>query len=86
MSTGLLSQLDAYYSQVDEAQDPISPDEVAAFVLPVRELPTPLASRPRRGWPVALAAAVVVLVLGLLTFLTRQATPEAPVASLPSPS
>jgi len=47
----------------------------------------PLASPSRRrGWLVAVAGAVTVLVVGLLTLLTRQTVPEAPIASQPSPS
>ncbi len=86
MNTGLLSQLDAYYSQVDEAQEPIHPDEVGALSVRVSELPTPLPSRSRPGWLVAVAAAVAVLVLGLLTLLTGETASEAPVLSQPSPS
>ena len=50
---------------------------------PVRPLASP--SR-HRGWLVAVAGAVVVLVFGGLTFLTRQTAPEAPAASQLSPS
>ena len=43
MSTGLLSQLDTYYSWIDEAQNPIHPDEVASLIdTPARELAVPV--------------------------------------------
>jgi hypothetical protein len=80
--------LDAYYSQIDEAQNPIRPNEVAALVdSPVRELPIPVPPDPRRGWLVAVAAAVAVLVLvggaALLLRVIGSGTPVAdPTSSL----
>lgn len=64
MSTGLLSQLDTYYSWVDSAQDPIDPEEIAARInSPVRELAIPIPADTRRPWVVAVSAAAAVLVL-----------------------
>ncbi len=64
MSVGLLSQLDRYYSWIDEAQDPIHPDEVAAMIdSPVSKLAVPVEADTRRPWLVTVVAAAAVLVL-----------------------
>jgi len=88
MSAGLLSQLDTYYSWIDEAQNPIHPDEVAALIdSPTRELPIPVPAEPRRSWLVAVAAAVAVLVLvGGAALLLQVTGPDAPVADTVVPT
>jgi len=85
MSTGLLSQLDTYYSWIDEAQNPIHPDEVASLIdTPVRELAVPVPANPRPGWLTAVAAAATVLVLvGGAALLLRVTGSDSPVATTP---
>ena len=81
MSTGLLTQLQSYYSQIDELQDPIRPDEVAQLLDKVRELPLPPVRVPvrvpRRGLRVAaVTAAIVLLLVGGVAWLSRQGEGE----------
>ena len=65
MSMTLLSQLDTYYSKVEQEQRPISPDEVAARLdTQPRELTPRIYSKLRQGWLIGLAAAAAVLVFG----------------------
>jgi len=81
MSAGLLSQLETYYTQLDEGQRPIHPDEVAAQVdSPVRVMSSSVPTEQHRGWLVIVAVAVVV-VIGTATWLfgvTRSESPSAP--------
>ncbi len=79
MSNGLLSQLDTYYSWIDEAQNPIHPDEVAALIdRRVREVTVQVPAKPRRGWPVTVAAAAAVFVIiGVAGYLSRTRAQEA---------
>jgi hypothetical protein len=68
MSTGLLSQLDAYFSDVDADQGPASPDEVAAFIEGVGDVPavrTPVRTRSRVWVGVAAFALILALVGGV---------------------
>jgi hypothetical protein len=85
MSSGLLSQLDTYYTWIDEAQNPIHPGEVASLIdTPVRELAVPVPANPRRGWLTAVAAAATVLVLvGGAALLLRVTGSDSPVATSP---
>jgi hypothetical protein len=88
VKTGLLAQLDAYYSQVEDAQDPIEPDEIAALVAAVRELPIddpgPLRHRSRpKAWIALVAAAVALVLLGALPLLLATGE-ETPPATTPS--
>ena len=85
MSTGLLSQLDTYYTWIDEAQNPIHPREVASLIdTPVRELAVPVPANPGRGWLTAVAAAATVLVLvGGAALLLRVTGEGSPVATTP---
>jgi hypothetical protein len=70
MSTGLLSQLETYYTQIDEAQSPIRSDEVTTRVdSPVRVTSVSRPSEQGRAWLVGVAIAVVVLVGGTTWFL-----------------
>jgi hypothetical protein len=88
MSTGLLSQLDTYYSWIDEAQNPIHPDEVASLIdTPMRELAVSVPANPRRGWLTAVAAAATVLVLvGGAALLLRVTGSDTPVAGTVVPT
>jgi len=87
MSVGLLFQLDRYYSWIDEAQDPIHPDEVAALIdSPVTELAVPVEADTRRPWLVTLVAAAAVLVLiGGVILLIRPGDGSSPVATQSPP-
>lgn len=79
MSAGLLTQLRSYYSQIDEMQETIRPDEVAELLDKVRELPpSPVAPpSPRRGLlALAVAAAVVLLLVGGVAWLSRLGADE----------
>jgi len=81
MSTGLLSQLETYYAQIDKGQGPIRPDEVAAQVdSPVRVMSSGVPTEQHRGWLVAVAAAVVILIGSAILFygVIRSESPSAP--------
>jgi hypothetical protein len=83
MSSGLLSQLETYFSDLDADQGPVTVDHVADLIEKVRELPAaplPIRSRPR-VWVVAVAAAVVFLVLGAIPLLFSGPEAETPPAS-----
>ena len=88
MSGDLKTQVRDYTEFFMGTVESIDLEEIKERPLRLGEGPVPpLASPDRhRGWLVAVAGAVVVLVLGLLTFLTSQTDPEAPVLSQPSPS
>ena len=83
MSQDLLTQLAEYGEFCEERQWSVTADEVFDDAFGGV---TSLQSRPRRGWLIGVAGAVAVLGFGLITLLTRQTPPEAPVASQPSPS
>ncbi len=88
MSQDLLTQLAEYGEFCEEQQWSVTADEVfddlVGGVTPL--LVASKGTRPRPGWLVAGITATVVLVLGMLTFLTRQTATEAPMVSQPSPS
>jgi len=89
MSTGLLSQLEAYYTQIDEAQSPIRPDEIAAQVdSPVRVMSVSSPAEQHRAWLVAVAIAVVVLVGGTTWIfgVARYDSPSAPPPTVATPA
>jgi len=88
MSGDLKTQVRDYTEFFMGTVESIDLEEIKERPLRIDEGPVPpLASPSRhRGWLVGVAGAAVVLVLGLLTFLTRQTTPEAPAVSQPSPS
>jgi hypothetical protein len=70
VSTGLLNQLESYFSDIDSEQGPVSPDHVAELIDHVREVPTPLPVRTRpRVWIAAAAFAVVLVFVGGLVVL-----------------
>ena len=88
MSGDLKTQVRDYTEFFMGTVDSIGLEEIKQRPFRLGEGPVqPLASPSRhRGWLVAVVGVVAVLVLGLLTFLTRQTAPEAPVLSQPSPS
>lgn len=88
MSNGLLSQLEMYYSEVDEAQDPIRPDEVSDRMDAVRVLPAPLlplrrSRSTRKVWVALAAAAVAIALIGTVTLLISARTNDVPPATTP---
>lgn len=83
MSTGLLSQIETYFSDLDADQGPVTVDHVADLIDKVRELPVappPIRRRPR-AWIVVVATAVVFLVLGAIPLLFSGLGGETPPAS-----
>jgi hypothetical protein len=81
MSTGLLSQLEAYFADVDSEQARVSPDRVAALIDQVREVPLPVRVERRRPVWAAAAAFVIVLVVvsGLALFAPFGGSGVAPI-------
>lgn len=68
MSQDLLTQLAEYGAYCDERQGSVSADDVIDTIVPL-PMPTP-PTAPRRGWLVALvAAAVILIVIGGVTWL-----------------
>jgi hypothetical protein len=88
MSQDLFTQLAEYGEFCEEQQWSITADEVFDDVVSGVEPQTLTvrSTQPHRGWLVAGMAAAVVLVLGMLTYLTRQTATDAPAVSQPSPS
>ena len=77
MSQDLLTQLAEYGTYCDERQGSVSADDVIDAIVPL-PMPTP-PTAPRRGWLVALAAAAVILiVIGGVTWLTSFSDSIAP--------
>jgi len=70
----------------ESAGEPVTIEEITAQEATRPDRLAEGTNRRIHGWAYALAVAGVVLAFGLLTFLTRQTVPEAPVASQPSPS
>lgn len=88
MSEQLQTELRTYMSYLDTQVPPLEVDDIVSpghpqttVIAPV----VPLRVWRQRGWVVASSAAVVVLLIGLLAFLARQSTTEAPVVTRPSP-
>ena len=85
MSVELLTQVRSYYEQIDERQTPIRPDEIAQLLenlydLPAKPLPL---RRPRPELWVA-AAAAVVLVVALGTWLFSRSEPDDTIVDQPT--
>jgi len=77
MSQDLLTQLAEYGNYCDEQQGSVSADDVIDVVVPL-PMPAPPAA-PRRGWLVAVAAAAVILiVIGGMAWLTSFSDSIAP--------
>lgn len=71
MSAGLLNQIDAYFSDLDSAQGPVTTDQVADLLDNVREVPVALvpAQRMSRVWVAAAAFAGVIVLVGVVAWL-----------------
>ena len=85
MNTGLLDQLNTYFSDLDSDQGPVTADNVADLLENVRELPptpVPIRSRPKI-WVAMVAAAVTILVVASIPLLFRSGTEEGPPATEP---
>jgi hypothetical protein len=85
MNTGLLDQLNTYFSDLDTDQGPVTADQVADLLENVRELPptpVPVRSRPKI-WVAIVAAAVTILVVASIPLLFRSGTEEGPPATEP---
>ena len=85
---GYGEQLDALITAMDMDEHSIRPDEVATLIdSPVRQLSIPVPADPRRRWPVAIAAAVAVLVVvGGVAWLFRVTGSDSPVADTVVPT
>ena len=84
MSPDVLYQLRSYADQLDEQA--ASYEEVAAPPTPVRRGEEPWQRRSRRGWAIAIAAAVfTVLVVAVPLILLGGDSDDAPVATQPAP-
>ena len=69
MNRDLVYQLDAYFSEVDERQGPVTVDEVTDVLGRVHELPPPAPVRVRQRpkvWVAAAAAAAVLIAIGIV--------------------
>ena len=79
-----MSQLDTYFSEVDELQGAVSADQVAAVLSNVHELPppvpVPVRQRPR-VWIAAAAAAAVVVAIGVVPLLVGSRDTDSPPAT-----
>lgn len=84
----LLEQLDAYYSNLDAEQGRITPEQIAARVGRVTELPVNLhATKQRSHIAVAAAAAMVaILAIGSALIALRPVSDEPPIATQPEPA
>ncbi len=85
MNTGLLDQLNTYFSDLDTDQGPVTADQVANLLENVRELPPTLGperNRPR-VWVAIVAAAVTILVVASIPLLFRSGTEDGPPATEP---
>ena len=87
MSTDLEVQIRNLYDLIQEEQQQVAIEDVKQPLAPVIDAPLASSRREvRHGWIVGIAAAAVVLLLGLLAFLVRQSTSEAPVITQPPPA
>ena len=91
MNRDLVDQLDAYFSQVDERQGPVTADQIAEVIDQVHALPpapVPVRQRPR-VWVAVAAAAAVLVAIGIVPLLvgsqdtTTPATQPAQVLPFP---
>ena len=81
MSRDLVGQLDAYFSEVDERQGPVTVDQVTDVMERVRELPAPAPVRVRerpRVWVAAAAAAMVVAAVGVVPLVVGSRDTDTP--------
>jgi len=79
-----MSHLDAYFTEVDERQGPVTADQVAAALSNVHELPppapVPIRQRPK-VWVAAAAAAAVVVAIGVVPLLVGSRDTDSPPAT-----
>jgi hypothetical protein len=79
----LVDQLDAYFSQVDERQGPVTADQIAEVIDKVHALPpapVPVRQRPR-VWVAAAAAALVLVAIGVAPLLVGSQDADTPPAT-----
>ena len=84
MITGLLSQLESYYGEVEANHHDVTPDRVLGYLDRVREVPAPAPVPVRsrsRAWVAVGAAAVVLLLIGLVPILVGSVTDDSPPAT-----
>lgn len=79
-----MSQLDAYFTEVDERQGPVTADQVGAVLNNVHELPppapAPIRQRPK-VWVAATAAVAVVVAIGVVPMLVNSQGTDSPPAT-----
>ena len=71
MNHDLMHQIDAYFTEIDERQSPVTPDQVADVMGTVHTLPAklvPVHQRPR-VWVAVAAAAAVLVAIGVVPLL-----------------
>lgn len=88
MSRDLLTQLEAYFADVDELQGPVTEAQVADAAVKVRELPAPAPAPVRRRprlWVAAAAAAAVIVAIGVVPLIVGSRDADTPPATEPSP-
>ena len=86
MSRDLLHQLDAYFSEVDERQGPVTVDQVTNVMDRVRELPAPAPLRVRQRpkvWVAAAAAVMVVAAVGVVPLIVGSQDTDTPSGTEP---
>ncbi|MGI9584842.1 MAG: hypothetical protein ACR2N7_04565 [Acidimicrobiia bacterium] len=87
MTTGLLEQLDGYFSDIDASQPVVTPERVSEHLDRVTNVPAPQ-SRPVRGrprvWVAIAAAAIVATLVGVIPLLVSRSEQDTPPATVPS--
>ncbi|MGI9647700.1 MAG: hypothetical protein ACR2OI_04200, partial [Acidimicrobiia bacterium] len=88
MSPEISTLVSEYAEHLDEIAPPVTVEELETMVgqVPLRSIDGPVASKTRRGWLVAGAAAVIVLLAGaVVVWAQRPGGNQAPVVTQPEP-
>ena len=89
MSTGLLNQLEAYYTDVEATHHDVTPDRVAEYTERVRAVPAPqpvtVRTKPK-VWVAVAAAAAVILLIAVVPVLMGLIGDDTPPATDPTPT